>query len=293
MNNPLLKTASLAIILTGALAFTARAEQLFDWTTATEGTDIFAAGGSGTGAGGTGSGRFFYGGSNPVPVPHTKLQFQNGSTAANTLDYFTGKFESRTLTTVGDKLTLGFTATISNLRTDTVQTLRVGLFNTAGTTSGFGNATGYRADYGASGTGNGIRERIGTNNVLWASGDTSPLVGEQDSSNFIFVPVSGSEYSGSFTVELLSGNRVSVTSTIGSVTATSIIDNDTPFTTFNAFSFFIINDSSGNRSDINFSNLSVEFTAGSTIPEPSTWTLLAGASVVVLAAMLRKFRKHP
>ncbi|AHF91304.1 anchor protein [Opitutaceae bacterium TAV5] len=291
MNNPLLKTASLAIILTGALACTARAEQLFDWTTATEGTDIFAAGGSGTGAGGTGSGKFFYGGSNPIPVPHTKLQFQNGVTTANTLDYFVGKFNSRSLTTVGDTLSLSFTATITNLRTDIGQTLRFGLFNTTGTTNGFGNATGYRADYGASNSGNGIRERTGTNDVLWSTGTVSPLVGDQDSSNFTFTPANGVAYTGSFTIELLSGNRVAVTSQIGSVTATSIIDDATPFTTFNAFSFLIINGTE--RSDINFSNLSVDFTAGSTIPEPSTWTLLAGASVVVLAAMLRKFRKHP
>ncbi|MDR1283906.1 MAG: cell wall anchor protein [Opitutaceae bacterium] len=290
MNNPLLKTASLAIILTGAFAFAARAEQLFVWTTATEGTDIFAAGGTGTGAGGTGSGKFFYGGT-PIPVPHTKLQFQNGVTTANTLDYFVGKFNSRSLATVGDTLSLSFTATITNLRTDIGQTLRFGLFNTTGTTNGFGNATGYRADYGVSNSGNGIRERTGTNDVLWSTGTVSPLVGVQDSSNFTFTPANGAAYTGSFTIELLSGNRVAVTSQIGSITATSIIDGATPFTTFNAFSFLIINGTE--RSDINFSNLSVDFTAAPTIPETSASTLLAGALVIVLATMLRAFRKQP
>lgn len=254
------------------------AATLFDLTTAaTSGgsQNLFAASAT---AGGSGLGSF----SGTLPG---NLIFTSGTTAGN--DYFVGKFSSHTLTSVGDTLTLGFTVTTTNFPSATPQVFRFGLFNTTGTTgsgspgsNSYNLASGYRVDYGTANAANGIRERTGAALNLYTTSST-PLVGSQTSSNFTFSPASGSTYTGSFAVQLMTGGQVQITSQINGLSpaSVSVLDTASAFTSYNTFSFFAPS-ASGNAATFNFGNLSV---STSTVPEPSGGLfLLLGGSLLTL-----------
>jgi hypothetical protein len=249
--------------------------------------DVAGAGqntfGASTGTAGGDGGAFT--GTLPTNLIFTNGDF-HGATTQN-FDYFVGKFTTSTLTNVGDTLSLSFTATATNFATTLGQALRFGLFNigtaTDGASSTYNAASGYRVDYGSNSVSNGIRQRTGTNDNLYNTGAT-PIVGTQTSSDFTFAPTGS--FSGSFTLELLTGNQVKITSQVGGTSAVSITDTVSAFTNFNAFSFFLAEPSGGTAdASLNFTTLTV-----TAIPEPSTYALFAGTGLLFFAVIRRKIR---
>jgi len=222
----------------------------------------------------------------------TNLKFTSGSTTTGGFDYFLGTFSSTTLANAGDTLTLNFTVTTNNVSSTVAgQALRFGLFNVGSATTGshtptansFNAATGYRVDYGpTNNAADGIRERTSTNDNLFATG-TSPLLSGQNPNDFTFLFLDNTTYSGSFKLELLTGSQVKITAEIGG-NAYSVTDTASAFTTFNAFSFFVVNDNSDPyQASLDFTQLSV-----SSVPEPMISCLALGGFAVVLAGIRRR-----
>lgn len=271
-----------ATFLTAVLAPPADATILYDLNT----TDTSGGGqntyGASTGSTGGQGGTF----SGTLP---DNLVFTSGGTTSG--DYFIGKFSSQTLTNIGDTLTLSFTVTTNNFSQTGSQSIRFGFFDigsaTTGASSTFSAASGYRVDYGVASALNGIRERTGTADHLFST-PSAPIIGTQTSSNFSFIPANLTTYSGSFELELLAGGEIQITSQIGGSTSASITGTAGAFTSFNAFSFYQLNNSNtGNSASVNFSSLVVEYTA---IPEPTGYAfLLAGLCLVTLSR--RPFRR--
>ena len=270
------KKTLLTFLLTATALTSAPAALLYDLNTA-----VVTGGGQNTFAAATGSAGGA-GGSFTGSLP-TNLVFTDGGT--NTFDYFIGKFSTSTLTTVGDTLSLNFTATGANFSTLTGQSIRFGLFNVGTATTGAGStfnaATGYRADYGpANNPGPGaIRERNNTADNLFSSGVSPNLT--SNSVPFTFNP--NGTYSGSLTLELLAGSQVKITSQIGGTTAVSVTDTTAAFTNFNSFGFFLTDN--GSPASLSFTNLTV-----TSVPEPGTVALLGLAGMAFLLRRRKSVR---
>ncbi|RRJ96031.1 PEP-CTERM sorting domain-containing protein [Opitutaceae bacterium TAV4] len=209
------------------------------------------------------------------------------------INYFVGKFASQSLTTIEDTLTLNFTVILSNISAAAGINFRFGLFNvgdaTTGATGGadpnsFNTSSGYWAGYSpASSVNVGIRQRTGANNVLFATG-IAPQFSLPDGQ---FVTNLNGTYSGSLTLELLTGGQVKITSQFAGLQSNTVTDTADAFRDFNAFSFYI-NGTSGSAA-LNFSDLSVTYT--SSIPEPSIYALLMSGAFGLLA-ILRRLNKR-
>lgn len=225
-------------------------------------------------------------------TPPTNLKFTSGSTTPGGFDYFLGTFSSTTIANAGDTLTLNFTVTTNNVSSTVAgQALRFGLFNVGSATTGshtptansFNAATGYRVDYGPTNyAADGIRERTSTNDNLFATGNSPLLTSNYE--DFTFQFLDNTTYSGLFKLELLAGNQVKITTEIGG-NVHSITDTASAFTTFNAFGFFVVNDSSSapHQASLDFTQLSV-----SAVPEPMISYLALGGLAVVLAGIPRR-----
>lgn len=282
------KTSFLPMTCLTALLFAApvHAAILYDLTTASTsggGQNTFAASTTNAvGAGGTFTGSTLPG----------NLKFTDGTSAAQSFDYFLGTFSSQSLT-VGSAIVLTFTATANGFQNVT-QDLRFGLFNVGTATTGsgtpagnsFSTATGYRSDYGASNAANGIRERTGSNANLFATGASPLLTSGTQSSNFTLVPADGTTYSGSLRIDLLAGGSVSITSQLGGLSSVTVTDATAPFTTFNAFGFFL-DSAVATKASLNFTNLQI-----ASVPEPTTYALLAMGIGLVFVHARRKARRE-
>ncbi|RRJ94913.1 cell wall anchor protein [Opitutaceae bacterium TAV4] len=277
LKNRHLLFASLAL-LGFALNTQVSVAALYDLSTADSsgaGQNTFAASADAGGAGGT------FGGTLPG-----NLTFTSG-TVANTSDYFVGTFSSQSLRSVGDTLTLSFSVTLSNVQTTGSQHFRFGLFDvgtaTTGASSTFNAATGYRADYGNNNNANnGIRQRTGTNANLFA-GAATPIFPDQTSAGFTCAPINGT-YTGSLTLELLTDGHVKITSTFANQAPQSVTDSIDAFTNFNAFGFFVA-DTSTTQASLNFTALSVNYTA---IPEPGITAAAIALATLGIASCIRR-----
>lgn len=93
-------------------------------------------------------------------------------------------------------------------------------------------------------------------------------------------------------LKLLAGNQVQVTSNFANAAGDSVVSSAVTttnvYTGFNAVSFFA---TSGASCSLSFSELSVTYTAASSIPEPSTAAaFIGGAAALLLIA--RRFGKR-
>lgn len=212
--------------------------------------------------------------------------WKNSSTSATQNTYFICKFsESVSLVNIGDKITLNFTVTATNINSG-IQAFRFGLFSLGNVNagSGYASAVGYRVDYGSSNNANnGIRYRqneTSANVNLYASA-TSPLINDDTQTNSNYTWSALVSTSGYLEIELLANNQIKITTSFGGSTQSSVTTSILN-TTFDALSFFTVapKDTSGSLS---FSELSVAYTA---IPEPAAVAVilpgLAGLGAFVL-----------
>lgn len=217
----------------------------------------------------------------------------NSLTFANSVSgfsYFAGYFNPATLVNIGDQIVLTFTATYTNFTTADSQAFRFGLFNsssarvTANSTSTdsatFNNYTGYRADYNPSNSGNTtaslLRERKVTSTNLFSTGSSPGL--SSTPSTLPMLALSGSPFSGTFTIEKTS-TGVTMTTQVNGTTSVTAMDNASAFTTFDTIGFFTIGTGGVNATSLILTDLQV-----AAVPEPSTvgLALLAGGMVVCL-----------
>ncbi|WP_043584771.1 hypothetical protein [Geminisphaera colitermitum] len=284
-------TRSLLLTLSlGAFAIlplTATANTVYDLATAktaATGQNTWAVGSGGSAVGGS-----FSTGSS------SELVFTPATTGVS---YFIGKFDKVTLVKPGDTLTLNFTMTGAGISVASGQTFRLGLFDIGSATDGsklnFGSATGYRVDYASKdSTADGIRIRNAEGGNLFTTTTTgSPLIGTQDSTKFTYDSASLTSVSGTLMLKLLAGNQVQVTSNFANAAGDSVVSSAVTttnvYTGFNAVSFFA---TSGASCSLSFSELSVTYTAASSIPEPSTAAaFIGGAAALLLIA--RRFGKR-
>ncbi|EIP97477.1 hypothetical protein OpiT1DRAFT_01917 [Opitutaceae bacterium TAV1] len=225
----------------------------------------------------------------------SSLVFSHAVTEPTKNGYFTASFAETSLQNVGDKLSLTFTVTGSNLRSSSGQGFRFGLFNVSDIDGPFTDATGYRASYaGSSNTANGLYERansISKDNLWDGSAATRFSDSTAPSSNFSpYMPqgAGASWLTGSLTLELLAGNQIKITSFLGDSPVSYAIDTAGTTATFNALSFFLVNNTGGTAT-LTFSDLNVSFTA---IPEPATAAALLSGFILLIVSAVRIHRRN-
>lgn len=277
-----LKITSGALCLLALAPLATKAADLYDIGSATSGNTFAADSGAG-GAGGS------------VSTANNQLTFTHGGAGgSSTGDYFVGKFDLTTLQ-VGDTISLSFTVTAPNPSLVwNSQSFRFGLFNIGdsdASTTDFGDATGFRADYGRNtGSVNGFRERDGSAVNLFANA-SGTFVGTQSSSSFSYANTPVGTFSGSLSLTLLEGDILAVTTNFAGVDPTvgNIQLSDTDALSFNAFSIFITKHAAPDSNAYVFSDLTVSY---SSIPEPAVTGLLAGAAALLGVALMRRARSR-
>jgi hypothetical protein len=228
------------------------------------------------------------------------LIVKNGLT---TLTYFTASGSPVNLA-VGESLTLSFTVSFSAVA-DAAGTFRVGLFNsgTRFTADAFGNTnaafSGNYAGYlgvvnpGATSGTNIFRvyERSANNNLTSGSLTNFTQTGGSSGGTFKTFAID-TVYSAMLTLTLVDATTLSINQSYtgvfsgDSVTSTAsatISDTSGLTTSFDTLSFYY-----NNTANLTFDNIKLDYT--SAIPEPATVAMLAGFSVLGLAALRR--RRH-
>lgn len=212
--------------------------------------------------------------------------------ASSSFTYLVGYFNSSTLINTGDSISLSFAIAPSSVSafSSADLSLRLGLFNSGGSklTANVASAgaaslsayTGYMGAYRPNGTtsaADSFYQRTGTNTNLMATGAYSLVSG----SPTLVSPGTGN-ITGTLTFTLVP-TGLEIRSVINGGAAQSVIDTSGLVSTFDSFSFFA---TSGNtNATFTFTDLSV-----STVPEPSTYALLAGGLCIL--ACLRKRRSR-
>lgn len=223
----------------------------------------------------------------------TQLVYNNGSGSS----YIVIKFGETSLTNVGDKITLSYSVAVTNGNKG-AQNTRVGLFDVGtATDSDFQSATGYRADYGSSVNSRGFYDRnIGGGGNLFAGTSYTqfdPTTFGYSRGDFTLNtldPAATVNLSGTFSIELLAGNKVKISSFI-SLSPTglvaTIIDDAGVFTTFNSMAFWTTAGANGGNV-LTFSDLTV--TSTSTIPEPVSIAAWLSGILAMAGVMIRRCR---
>ena len=199
---------------------------------------------------------------------------------------------SYTLVNVGDSVTLSGSVTFSNLATPQADQFRFGIYDVNGQ-SGATGWLGYFASNSGTSTGptySRLWERNNPNTGSFGSGTGATTI-----ANVNATPSNTSFVSGTYSFSLAAtktATGLALTWTlINSNPATSSVSGTFTDTTPQSFTFNrvgIFTGGSLNASQVSFSN--VDFTYASAIPEPASWTALAGLAGAGFAAMRRKRR---
>lgn len=193
---------------------------------------------------------------------------------------------------IGQTITLSFSLTTDFKGDAAADSFRFGLFNSGGSTlasdvsatngsnAAFDAWTGYSfwSPYGSvTGTTSSIRERTGTNYILYnATANPSRDTVDYTSGNL----VNATAYLGSFSITN-NGSSLTISATLGNTTQTWT-DTSPTATTFDSLSFFVGGTPIGTGGSFTLDNVKVEV-----IPEPSSALLLA---LLGMPAMLRRRR---
>ncbi len=208
-------------------------------------------------------------GSLSQPSPGSSIT-QTLGTSGN-FSYSVGYFDLTSLLALGDSLTISYAVDTSSITTfqNSDQQFRVGLFNSGGsqltanvgtTSATFNGYDGYVGTYrpnGASGAANTLRERTGTNDLLWSGGSYTTLSGAPT----LVSPGTG-DFTGSFKLTLVASG-VEISSVINGGAAQTVIDTTGTLTSFDTFSIFA--NPLNNSPTLVFTALSVT----TSVPEPS------------------------
>ncbi len=250
-------------------------------------------------AGGSGANTFFVSNGQTAGLTYDSgtpsLLWNQGTSGQFT--YFVGYFNSQTLASIGDSISLTYTITPAGAAAfqSVDQAFRVGFFNSGGTQltnnttangdAAFNTDTGYMATYRPNGTpvgaANTISQRTGSNNVLITTSVFTQVPGAPTLQS----PGTG-QITGSLTFTLQTATTLSIVSKINAGSDQIVTDTSGLVTSFDMFSFFALSGDSTAGSDLNFTDLTVTYNS---VPEPQAGVLLGGAALVLCAAR-RKWR---
>ena len=190
---------------------------------------------------------------------------------------------------VGETITLTFSVTLNYNGTASSDAFRFGIFNSGGSfpsgdsTGANGSNSAYNAWTGYSywspfgtiaGANTTLRERTGTDFILYASGANT----NSNSAAYTSGSIANSTYSGSFSITN-NGSSLAISSTLGGNTQ-NWTDTSPSATTFDSISFFAGSTPLGSAGSFTLDNVMVEI-----IPEPSS---LLFAAIAPLALLRRR-----
>ncbi|RRK00430.1 hypothetical protein Ga0100230_021315 [Opitutaceae bacterium TAV3] len=222
----------------------------------------------------------------------TQLVYNNNSGSS----YIVIKFGETSLTNVGDKITLDWTVAVTNGATSGGNAFRVGIFDVGtATSSDFETATGYRANYGSNVSTNGGRgfyERPASSNAVLFAGGSQFSFSEYSYTHGNFALTLNQtgtvSFTGTFSIMLLEGDKVQISTQIGSNAVATITDSAGVFTSFNSVAIWTSAGSSGGNV-LTFSDLTV--TSTSTIPESATVAAWLSGILAFACVMIRRRRR--